>query len=83
MWGRARNQLDIGSAVGLSHCLESVKAGAEGEAAGELILLLVPSPLQQEMGLWELDIPVASPMGSKCIFMAAGKGLEGKLQVQC
>lgn len=45
------DQLDTDSAVGLTHCLESVKAGAEGKAAGELIVLLVPSPLQQEMDL--------------------------------
>lgn len=51
MWGHAVDQLDIDSTVGLTHCWESVKAGAEGEAAGELILLLVPSPLQQEMDL--------------------------------
>lgn len=44
-------QIDIDSAVGLTHSLELVGAGAEGEAAGELILLLVPSPLQQEMDL--------------------------------
>lgn len=43
--------IDIGNTVGLTHSLELVRAKAEGEAADELILLLVPSPLQQEMDL--------------------------------